>query len=150
MFGDDIETRARTVLYDASSPAEMRVMHLAHDAEALARLRSPGEAISVIRDRSGHAYDPAPAGEFLPVAAEAFARLDKLDPWDAALACEPGPRRVPQPRSCAGWPPPGRWTATRPSACSRQPGTRPGAGLQACRQALPPARPRCSRWRLPG
>jgi HD-GYP domain-containing protein (c-di-GMP phosphodiesterase class II) len=179
MFGDDIETRARTVVYDASNPSEvlrdalahglpgrrgvarlgavasilaggrkfaemnfrsgceaadvlaarlgmtqpvrdalactferwngkgqpnqvkgeriplpMRVVHLAHDAEALARLRSPGEAVTAIRKRSGRAYDPALVDEFLPVAADTFARLDKLDPWDAALACEPEPCRV--------------------------------------------------------
>jgi HD-GYP domain-containing protein (c-di-GMP phosphodiesterase class II) len=75
-------------------PLPMRVVHLAQDAEALARLRSPAEAIALIRARSGRAYDPALAGEFLQVAAEAFARLDKLDPWEAALACEPEPRRV--------------------------------------------------------
>ena len=40
-------------------PLPMRVVHLAQDAEALARLRSPGEAISIIRERSGRAYDPA-------------------------------------------------------------------------------------------
>ena len=75
-------------------PLPMRIVHLAQDAEALARLRSPGEAITVIQERSGRAYDPALAGEFVPVAAEMFARLDKLDPWDAVLACEPEPRGV--------------------------------------------------------
>jgi HD-GYP domain-containing protein (c-di-GMP phosphodiesterase class II) len=75
-------------------PLPMRIVHLAQDAEALARLRSPGEAVTVIRKRSGHAYDPALVDEFVPVAAEAFARLEKADPWDAALACEPEPRRV--------------------------------------------------------
>jgi HD-GYP domain-containing protein (c-di-GMP phosphodiesterase class II) len=75
-------------------PLPMRIVHLVQDAEALARLRSPEEATTVIRERSGRAYDPALAGEFVPAAAEMFARLDKLDPWDAALACEPEPRRV--------------------------------------------------------
>ena len=75
-------------------PLPMRIVHLAQDAEGLARLRSPGEAITVIQQRSGRAYDPALAAEFVPVAAEMFARLDKLDPWDAVLACEPQPRRV--------------------------------------------------------
>jgi HD-GYP domain-containing protein (c-di-GMP phosphodiesterase class II) len=178
MFGDDIETRARTLTYDASSPAEvlrdvlafglpdrrglarlgavasilaggrkfarmnfrsgceagdvlaarltmsqpvrdalsctferwngkghpngvrgdaiplaMRIVHLTHDAEALARLRSPAEAVAVIRERSGRAYDPALVAEFLPAAAGFFDRLGKLDPWDAVLACSPEPRR---------------------------------------------------------
>ena len=71
----------------------MRIVHLTHDAEALARLRSPAEAIALIRDRSGRAYDPGLVAEFLPVAAGFFGRLDKLDPWDAVLACEPEPRQ---------------------------------------------------------
>jgi HD-GYP domain-containing protein (c-di-GMP phosphodiesterase class II) len=75
-------------------PLPMRIVHLAQDAEALARLRSPAEAAAVIRARSGRAYDPGLVDEFLPVAAGMFARLEELDPWDAALACEPGPRRV--------------------------------------------------------
>jgi len=75
-------------------PLPMRLVHLAQDAEILARLRSPGEAVTVIRQRSGRAYDPALAGQFASCAAEMFARLDKLDPWDAALACEPEPRRM--------------------------------------------------------
>jgi HD-GYP domain-containing protein (c-di-GMP phosphodiesterase class II) len=179
MFGDDIETRARTLTYDASNPAEvlrdavtfglpgkrgiarigavvsilaggrkfaqmnfrsgceaadllavrlgmgqpvrdalactferwngrgqpngvtgeriplgMRIVHLTHDVEALARLRSPAEAIALIRERSGRAYDPGLVAEFLPVAAEFLSRLEKLDPWDAVLAAEPGPRRM--------------------------------------------------------
>jgi HD-GYP domain-containing protein (c-di-GMP phosphodiesterase class II) len=77
-----------------SIPLPMRVVHLAQDAEALARLRSPDEAVAVIRERSGRAYDPALVDEFAPIAADAFARLEKLDPWDAALACEPAPRRL--------------------------------------------------------
>ena len=73
-------------------PLPMRIVHLSQDAEALARLRSPAEAVTVIRQRSGHAYDPTLVGEFVPVAAELFARLEKLDPWDGALDCEPEPR----------------------------------------------------------
>ena len=72
-------------------PLAMRIVHLTQDAEALARLRSPAEAITLIRQRSGRAYDPALVTEFLPVAAEFLARLDKLDPWDEVLAAEPEP-----------------------------------------------------------
>jgi HD-GYP domain-containing protein (c-di-GMP phosphodiesterase class II) len=72
-------------------PLAMRIVHLTHDAEALARLRSPAEAIGLIRERSGRAYDPGLVAEFLPAAAGFFDRLDKLDPWDAVLACEPEP-----------------------------------------------------------
>ena len=75
-------------------PMPMRIVHLVQDAEALARLRSPEEAITAIQKRSGRAYDPDLVDEFVPVAAGMFARLDEVDPWDAALACEPDPRRA--------------------------------------------------------
>ncbi len=75
-------------------PLPMRIVHLTHDAEVLARLRSPAEAITLIRQRSGRAYDPALVTEFLPVAAGFLDRLEKLDPWDEALAAEPEPRRI--------------------------------------------------------
>ena len=74
-------------------PLAMRIAHLTRDAEALARLRSPAEAIALIRERSGRAYDPGLVAEFLPVAAGFLDRLEKLDPWDAVLAAEPGPRQ---------------------------------------------------------
>ena len=51
------------------------------------------EAIALIRERSGRAYDPGLVAEFLATAAGFFDRLDKLDPWDAVLACEPEPRQ---------------------------------------------------------
>src|ERR1043166_1765576 len=69
-------------------PLPLRGVHVGPDAEAPARLRSPADAITIIRERSGRAYDPGLVGEFLPMAAEALDRLDKLDPWDAALACQ--------------------------------------------------------------
>jgi HD-GYP domain-containing protein (c-di-GMP phosphodiesterase class II) len=74
-------------------PLAMRIVHLTHDAEALARLRSPAEAITLIRERSGHAYDPGLVAEFLPAGPEFLDRLEKLDPWDEVLAAEPEPRR---------------------------------------------------------
>ena len=40
-------------------PFAMRIVHLTHDAEALARLRLPAEAMALIRQRSGRAYDAA-------------------------------------------------------------------------------------------
>jgi len=75
-------------------PVPMRIVHLVQDAEALARLRSPAEAITAIRGRSGRAYDPGLVDAFVPAVVGMFARLDDLDPWDAALACEPEPRRA--------------------------------------------------------
>jgi HD-GYP domain-containing protein (c-di-GMP phosphodiesterase class II) len=74
-------------------PIAMRIVHLSHDAEALARLHSPAEAIGLIRERSGRAYDPWLVAEFLPAAPGFLDRLEKLDPWETVLAAEPEPRR---------------------------------------------------------
>jgi HD-GYP domain-containing protein (c-di-GMP phosphodiesterase class II) len=75
-------------------PLPMRIVHLTQDMEALARLRSPGEAVERARRRTGRSYDPALVDAFLPVAAEFFARLEKIDPWDQVLALEPEPHRM--------------------------------------------------------
>jgi len=75
-------------------PLGMRVVHLTHDMEVLARLRSPAAAALAARRRSGSAYDPALVTGFLGVADELFDRLGKLDPWDEVLALEPAPHHV--------------------------------------------------------
>jgi HD-GYP domain-containing protein (c-di-GMP phosphodiesterase class II) len=75
-------------------PLAMRIVHLTHDAEALARLRSPAEAVTLIRERSGRAYDPDLVTEFLRAGPGFLDRLEKLDPWDAVLAAEPAPHHT--------------------------------------------------------
>ena len=75
-------------------PPAMRVIHLAQDAEVLARVRGPEEARREIKKRAGRAYDPAIARPFLDHAPELFAALDAADPWDAVLAREPEPQRT--------------------------------------------------------
>ena len=75
-------------------PLPMRVVHLTHDVEAIARHSSPESALAAVRDRQGRTYDPALAAVMLDHGAQWLATLAKLDPWDAVLENEPEPRRV--------------------------------------------------------
>jgi HD-GYP domain-containing protein (c-di-GMP phosphodiesterase class II) len=75
-------------------PLPMRVVHVSHDMEAIARLFSPERALESVRSRSGNTYDPAVADVFLERGATWFDRLRETEPWDAVLALEPEPRRV--------------------------------------------------------
>jgi HD-GYP domain-containing protein (c-di-GMP phosphodiesterase class II)/DNA-binding CsgD family transcriptional regulator len=75
-------------------PLPMRVVHLSHDMEALARLFSPERALEAARERRDRTYDPAIVDVFLRHGDEWFARLAKTEPWDAVLDLEPNPRRV--------------------------------------------------------
>jgi len=75
-------------------PLPMRVVHLSHDMEALARLFSPARALEAVHDRRDRTYDPALADVFLANGSEWFARLAKTEPWDAVMDLEPYPRRV--------------------------------------------------------
>jgi HD-GYP domain-containing protein (c-di-GMP phosphodiesterase class II) len=72
----------------------VRVVHLSHDMEALARLFSPERALEAARDRRDRTYDPAIVDVFLQHGNEWFARLAKTEPWDAVMDLEPQPRRV--------------------------------------------------------
>jgi HD-GYP domain-containing protein (c-di-GMP phosphodiesterase class II) len=75
-------------------PLPMRIVHLSHDMEALARLFSPERALEAARERRDRTYDPALVDVFLAHGSEWFARLAKTEPWDAVLDLEPHPRRV--------------------------------------------------------
>jgi DNA-binding CsgD family transcriptional regulator len=72
----------------------MRVVHVSHDMEAIARLVSPGDALSAVVDRRDRTYDPALADLFAVHGAGWLERLAKLDPWDAVLDLEPAPGRL--------------------------------------------------------
>jgi len=74
-------------------PLAMRVVHVTHDAEAIARRFSPERAMVAVRERAGRTYDPALAECFSAHAEAWFERLAALDPWDAVLALEPAPQR---------------------------------------------------------
>ncbi|HEX8945901.1 MAG TPA: HD domain-containing phosphohydrolase [Gemmatimonadaceae bacterium] len=75
-------------------PLPMRIVHLSHDMEALARLFSPERALEAARGRRDRTYDPALVDVFLAHGSEWFARLAKTEPWDAVIALEPQPGRV--------------------------------------------------------
>jgi HD-GYP domain-containing protein (c-di-GMP phosphodiesterase class II) len=68
-----------------------RVVALARDADVFHRAGGLAAAVDVVRGRAGAAYDPALAAVFCDGAAELIADLD--EPWEAALAAEPAPRR---------------------------------------------------------
>ena len=74
-------------------PLPMRVVHLSHDMEALARLFSPARALEAARDRRDRTYDPALADLFVAHGADWLRQLDTIEPWDAVLNLEPEPRR---------------------------------------------------------
>ena len=75
-------------------PLPMRVVHLSHDMEAIARLFSPDHAIEAARDRRDRTYDPALADLFVEHGRVWLERLSEVEPWDAVLALEPEPHRV--------------------------------------------------------
>src|SRR5262249_41879874 len=75
-------------------PLPMRVVHLTHDMEAIARIFSPAKAIEAARDRRDRTYDPAVTDLFLSHGESWLNRLAMIDPWDAVLALEPAPRRL--------------------------------------------------------
>jgi len=75
-------------------PLPMRVVHLSHDMEAIARLFSPDRALEAARDRRGRTYDPALADLFVAQGRTWLDRLAGIEPWDAVLALEPEPRRT--------------------------------------------------------
>ena len=75
-------------------PLAMRVVHVSHDMEALARLFSPERALEAVRDRRDRTYDPVLADLFLAHGRDWFTKLDTTEPWDAVLDLEPEPRRM--------------------------------------------------------
>jgi len=72
----------------------MRVVHVSHDMEAIARLMSLGDAMAAVVDRRYRTYDPALVDLFAIHGAGWLEHLAKLDPWDAVLDLEPAPGRL--------------------------------------------------------
>jgi len=75
-------------------PAAMRVVHLSHDMEAIARIFSTDRALEAARERRGQTYDPALADLFITHGRAWLDQLGRLEPWDAVLAREPAPHRI--------------------------------------------------------
>jgi HD-GYP domain-containing protein (c-di-GMP phosphodiesterase class II) len=75
-------------------PLPMRIVHVSHDMEAIARIFSPARALEAAAERRDQTYDPALADLFSAHGREWLDRLADTEPWDAVLALEPEPRRV--------------------------------------------------------
>ncbi len=75
-------------------PLPMRIVHLTHDMEAISRLFGIDRALDAARNRRDRTYDPALADLFVAHGREWLERLRSIEPWDAALALEPEPRRL--------------------------------------------------------
>lgn len=69
-------------------PVAMRVIHIACDAEVLARIHGHAHALDVVHDRAGRAYDPELAGAFLAAGGDLLQAADAEDPWDAWLGAD--------------------------------------------------------------
>ena len=73
-------------------PLPVRIVHVARDATFQRMLGGEEFAASVLRERAGHAFDPAIAIRLADDAAEFFAPPDgDASTWEHTLACEPTP-----------------------------------------------------------
>lgn len=70
-------------------PLAVRIAIVAGDADLFIRLGN--DPLEMLRDRSGHAYDPSVVAAFERVRAEATTAYDSADGWVAVLGCEPEP-----------------------------------------------------------
>ncbi len=75
-------------------PLAMRLVHLTHDMEAIARLRTPAAALQAAADRRDRTYDPTLVDIFLKCGPAWFDKLKNAEPWTDVLALEPEPRRL--------------------------------------------------------
>ena len=75
-------------------PLPMRIVHLTHDMEAIARLFSTDQALTAARDRRDRTYDPALVDLFLTHGRDWLERLRAIEPWDAVMTLEPTPLRL--------------------------------------------------------
>ena len=71
-------------------PLPMRIVHVARDAAFQRMLGGVDHAISVVRRRAGHAFDPDVVAA-LADAAVGFFAIDAASAWDETLASEPRP-----------------------------------------------------------
>jgi HD-GYP domain-containing protein (c-di-GMP phosphodiesterase class II) len=72
-------------------PLPLRIVHVARDAAFQRLLGGEQYAAGVVRDRAGHAFDPAIATLLADEASEILALEDDTSAWDATIACEPSP-----------------------------------------------------------
>jgi HD-GYP domain-containing protein (c-di-GMP phosphodiesterase class II) len=72
-------------------PLPMRIVHVATDATLQRLLGGDEHAVRVVRDRAGHAFDPAVAACLADEAGEILALDAVASAWGEALGCEPRP-----------------------------------------------------------
>jgi HD-GYP domain-containing protein (c-di-GMP phosphodiesterase class II) len=73
-------------------PVPVRIAHVARDAALQRTLGGDELATRVVRERAGHAFDPAIAGCLVDGAADILALDDDTSAWDETLDSEPGQR----------------------------------------------------------
>jgi HD-GYP domain-containing protein (c-di-GMP phosphodiesterase class II) len=81
----------RSKLRGERIPVAMRVIHVARDAAFHEFVGGAGAAARVIRERSGHAFDPAVVSALVDDPAGVLSTDDAGSVWDATLALEPAP-----------------------------------------------------------
>ncbi|MGH2682987.1 MAG: HD domain-containing phosphohydrolase [Actinomycetota bacterium] len=73
-------------------PLPVRIVHVARDAAYQRLVGGDDQALDVIHQRAGHAFDPAVAGRFAEAAAEIIGGAEEAaSAWEATLAAEPRP-----------------------------------------------------------
>jgi HD-GYP domain-containing protein (c-di-GMP phosphodiesterase class II) len=72
----------------------MRIVHVATDAAFQRLLGGAEHAVRLVRERSGHAFDPEVAGCLVAEAQEILALEENSSAWDEVLASEPLPQLV--------------------------------------------------------
>jgi HD-GYP domain-containing protein (c-di-GMP phosphodiesterase class II) len=72
-------------------PLAMRIVHVATDAALQRLIGGADRAARVIRERAGHAFDPAIATLLAENAQDVLAFDEEASAWDEALALEPRP-----------------------------------------------------------
>jgi HD-GYP domain-containing protein (c-di-GMP phosphodiesterase class II) len=73
-------------------PLPMRIVHVAVDAAFQRLLGGEEDAVRVVGERAGHAFDPEVAACLKGNAGEILALDPEASAWDEVLACEPNPR----------------------------------------------------------
>jgi HD-GYP domain-containing protein (c-di-GMP phosphodiesterase class II) len=75
-------------------PLPVRIVHVARDAAFQRMLGGEEFAARLVRERAGHAFDPAVAACLADEAADVLALQGDASAWDETLACEPRPRLI--------------------------------------------------------
>jgi HD-GYP domain-containing protein (c-di-GMP phosphodiesterase class II) len=74
-------------------PLAMRIVHVARDATFQRMLGGPEYALSVVRRRAGHAFDPEVVAALVDDGA-GFLAMGTASAWEEVVACEPRPHTL--------------------------------------------------------